>query len=213
MRIPLPQPLARGRVEAREHPLRAEREHATALNHGHAERPITAANLWLELRRVLVGPERFAGRGVECFRDLIVVDTVEEQRPFVCHGHAGVAAAHVTLPERVGAVRRPDVGKDLVVRRDAVAVGTENLRPLPRRGLECGSRRIHTTGGQKAETTVQRGHATDPILGFPTPRRIIYRQPFVQIEMQRKHPGKSATAGGRTLGMACAEIPPIVAAG
>ena len=172
MRITLPQPLARGRVEAREHPFRAEREHATALNHGHTERPITATNLRFELRRVCGGPERFAGRGVECFRDLVVVHTVEEQRPFVRHGHAGVAAAHVTLPERVGSVGRPFVGENLVVRGDAVAVRTENLRPLPRRGLECGSRRVDTAGGQKAEAHIRRRHSTDPILRIPTPRKV-----------------------------------------
>ena len=208
MRIPLPQPLAGGRVEAREHPLRAEREHAAALNHGHADRPITATNLRFEFRRVFVGPERFAGRGVECFRDLVVVHTVEEQRPFVRHGDARVAAAHVTLPERVGAVRGPFVGENLVIRRDAVAIGPENLRPLPRRGLEYRSCRIQTAAGQKAETRVQRGHATDPILGFSTTRRIVYRQPFVQAGMDHGNSGKFLASGDRTPGTTARRWPP-----
>ena len=162
MRIAQPQLLAGGRIEAREHALRAECEHAAALDHRHAQRPIATADLGSKRRWVLVRPDRFAGGGVERLRDLLAIHTVKKHRAFIGHCYASVAAADFALPECVGALRRPFCRKGFVRRGNAVAFGSQNLRPVAGSHRIHGTRSEHADEGKQAANTGPCGHAANP---------------------------------------------------
>ncbi len=127
--LALPERGAAGEVVAGEDSLGSEGHDLVADDRGCAEGPVTAADLGAEGGAVGLFPEGLSGPGVEAFDDLIGVDAVKEDQAFSGDDGAGVAGADGALPDD-GGIARP-FGEELFVgRRDAVAVGAEDLWPV-----------------------------------------------------------------------------------
>jgi hypothetical protein len=88
-------------------------------------------------------PDSLTCRGVESVNDLFIAFPVKHDGLPIRDGHGRKPPTDFTLPNDLRPIRRPGVGKSLVLCRVAVSLRAKNLRPIAGAGVTANREASH----------------------------------------------------------------------